>query len=161
VNYLTALEKKRKTTSSMNICSLGGISFHKGRDIVIEMLEIIKRQNLNINIVNIGTIAAEIRNTHFKCSGQYIPSELPKLMRQYDIDVVFISSIWPETFCYTCEEAMMMDMPVACFNLGAPPERVASYHKGAVIKEISPQCALDTLVELYQSQNYILPRRRI
>ncbi|HNW25912.1 MAG TPA: glycosyltransferase [Candidatus Gastranaerophilaceae bacterium] len=57
-----------------------------------------------------------------------------------------IPSIWPETFSYTTAEAMMLKYPVACFDIGAPAQRVKNYDKGVVISKIDAQTALDEIV---------------
>ena len=40
---------------------------------------------------------------------------------------------------------MTMGLPVACFNLGAPAERVKIYDKGIVIPEINARLALEEI----------------
>ena len=34
---------------------------------------------------------------------------------------------------------MIMDIPVACYNIGAPTERVSKYKKGLVLDTIDPE----------------------
>ena len=59
-------------------------------------------------------------------------------MEDYQVDIVLIPSIWPETFSYTTEEAIKMDLPVAVFDLGAPAERVRTYNKGLILRDMNP-----------------------
>jgi glycosyltransferase involved in cell wall biosynthesis len=54
--------------------------------------------------------------------------------------------VWPETFSYVTEEAMDMGLPIACFDLGAPAERVRGYAKGVVIERIDARAALDAML---------------
>ena len=56
-------------------------------------------------------------------------------MEKFKIDVVLILSVWRETYCYTADEAMMMGLPVICFDVGAHAERVRNYPKGTVVKD--------------------------
>lgn len=56
-------------------------------------------------------------------------------MENNNIDIVFIPSIWPETFSYTTSEAMMMGLPVACFDMCAPAERVKNLRKNLLLKK--------------------------
>ena len=69
----------------------------------------------------------------------------PEIIEDRKIDVIFIPSIWPETFSYTSQEAIEMGMPVAVFDLGAPPERVKKYEKGLVIDKIDAAYALEKI----------------
>jgi glycosyltransferase involved in cell wall biosynthesis len=68
-------------------------------------------------------------------------------MEENCIDLIFIPSIWPETFSYTTEEAIMMDVPVAVFNIGAPAERVKKYNKGLVLENTDPEYILREITQ--------------
>lgn len=119
----------------INIAVLGNIAHSKGRGVVIEMSKHLSTYN-NVKIIVIGTMANPPDN--ILVTGAYNPDDLPNLMRKYQVDLVFISSIWPETFSYTTSEAISMGLPVACYDMGAPAERVGAYNRGLVLKNISP-----------------------
>jgi len=72
---------------------------------------------------------------------------IPKLVVENDIDLFFISSIWPETFSYTTQEVINMELPIACFNLGAQADRIGAYSKGLVLKNFDIKDALNELVD--------------
>ena len=135
VDYLCPVDKKTKISETLNIGILGSISAHKGGYIIQEMLEVIERNCLPIRIILIG-YADGIKlqaSTHLVVTGPYQVTELPLLVYEQDVDVVFIPSIWPETFSYTAEEAMQMHLPLAAFDLGAPAERIAHYDRGMTV----------------------------
>ena len=48
--------------------------------------------------------------------------------------MIFASSIIPETFGYTLSEAMSLNIPIVCYDLGAQANRVSKYKHGRVIK---------------------------
>lgn len=146
-HYVTALDKKAKTTKTLNIGLLGVLCYKKGLDIVKEMVKEIEAQNLNIRMKLIGVSDEEIDSPVFSCTGRYTRDELPRLTMEEDIDLFFIPSIWPETFSYTTSEIMSMHMPVAVFPIGAPVERVKYYEKGLVLKETDAKAALKELQE--------------
>jgi GT2 family glycosyltransferase len=114
---------------------LGSINKAKGADTVKELVERIERDNLDINIVLIGEISSPIISPKFKVTGRYQRDRLTKLIEHHKIDIFLIPSIWPETFSYTTQEIMMMDMPLMVFNIGAPAERVKEYRKGVVLED--------------------------
>lgn len=128
--------------TDINIAVLGNILPAKGRDVIIEMSRHLPK---NTNIIVIGTMADAPSN--IKITGAYNPSKLPDLMQRHKIDIVFIPSIWPETFSYTTSEAISMGLPVACYNMGAPSERVEQYSRGLVLNEISPKENLNQILE--------------
>ncbi len=120
--------------AGINIGVLGSIvATSKGKDILAQMESKLKDYN-NIHLVVIGEFANQSNAT--LVTGKYNRSELPDLLEKHQIDIVLIPSVCPETFSYTTAEAMMMQLPVACFNIGAPVERVSQYEKGLVISKI-------------------------
>lgn len=149
VDYVPKIMKTQKTTTTLNIGLLGVLAGIKGADIVQDMISQIEKHKLNINIVLIGYSIGLARDAkksrHYKETGEYKQSEIAQLAIRHDIDIFFIPSVCPETFSFTCEEAIQMGMPVACFDIGAPAERVAGYERGLVIGEVSADEALKRL----------------
>lgn len=160
VSYIPKLSKTHKTTSTINIGLIGDMSVHKGSQIVQDMLSVIEKQNMNVRIILVGSSNNHIASSrHFKETGRYELHQLPTLTLQNDIDIFFISSIWPETFSYTTEEVIKMDMPIACFNIGASVERVSVYEKGLVIDNID---AKSVLTQIYGFvKNYHAPSQNL
>lgn len=144
-NKMLEIRKEYKLTGNLNIGILGVLSDRKGLFIVKGMLNKISREKLPVNVVVIGTSEEDISGKNCIVTGKYTREELPRLMYIYDIDIIFISSIWPETFSYTAEEAIKMHMPVAAFNLGAPAERIGIYDKGLIIDKVDADYALEQI----------------
>ncbi len=129
----------------INIAVLGNISLiQKGEKIIGEMCKYLEDYK-DVNLKIVGTYKK--RRSKLKITGKYDPQDLPSIMKKENIDLVFIPSIWPETFSYTTAEAMSMGLPVACFNLGAPYERVRTYEKGLIINKMDAKYALDEIVK--------------
>ena len=79
---------------------------------------------------------------------QYARQAMPDIIEQKGITIAFFPSVCPETFSYVTQELMEMGMPVVCYDLGAPAERISSYSKGLVISEMTPEAtwrAIDSL----------------
>ena len=106
---------------------LGNISPAKGANILKE-LDLILPKFKNVHMFLAGKVGFSPKN--IKLLGQYKLENLASLMEKNFIDFILIPSIGPETFSYTTEEAMTMGLPVACYDLGAPAERVKKYKKG-------------------------------
>lgn len=119
--------------TAINIAVMGNIMlFQKGCE-VINSLENELQNYDNINLIVLGHYNPKIKET--KVIKNYNRNDLPDLIEQNNIDIIFIPSIWPETFCYTAEEAMLMNMPVVCFDIGAHAERIKKYNKGLIINK--------------------------
>ncbi|MDE5615396.1 MAG: glycosyltransferase [Alphaproteobacteria bacterium] len=130
----------------INIACLGNMLPVKGRDVIIEMCRHIPDYE-NVNITIIGDMeASDCIPANLTVLGQYDRDNLPAIIERYKIDIIFIPSIWPETFSYTTAEAMSMNLPVVCYNMGAPAERVGAYRRGLVLREINPQRNLQEII---------------
>lgn len=147
IKFLPKLDKKFKTTKTLNIGLLGVLTKHKGRLLISQLAQIIEKEKLNIRIVLIGSSSKEINSSVFKQTGAYTRDSIPRLILENDIDVFLIPSIWPETFSYTTEEIMTIGMPIMCFDIGAPAERVKKYDKGIIIPDISAKAVLQSIKE--------------
>jgi GT2 family glycosyltransferase len=153
VDYIIPFHKQYKMTESINIGLLGNLSLHKGLKIVKKLLDYIENNQLNINIILLGVLETPIQNSHLIVSGRYTPEMLPTLILKYDIDLFFISSIWPETFSYTTEEVIKLNMPIAVFDMGAPAERVKNYDKGIILDNADEEYLVSKMLSLaYQEQ---------
>lgn len=131
---------------NINIAVLGNMSaFAKGGEVLRKMCELNTDPQLKFFVI--GTYKKTPKG--LIVSGKYNTKELPILIKKYEIDLVFISSVCPETFSYTTSEAMSMNIPVACYNFGAPAERVSMYKYGLVMSEINPQ------KNLYEIKDFI------
>jgi len=81
--------------------------------------------------------------------GSYELSELPQLIQNSGANVFLLPSIVPETFSFVCEELMHLGVPLVVFDIGAPPERVASYSRGLVVHYVSPDDLLARLIAFH------------
>lgn len=147
IGYMPQIEKKYKLTHTFNIGLLGVLTKHKGAEIVKELLAEVEKRNLDVRVILIGTSTEKIDSPFFSETGKYSSDSIPKLTLKHDIDVFLIPSIWPETFSYTTEEIIKMGMPIMCFDIGAPAERVLKYDKGTVLPEMSGGAVVNAVLE--------------
>ena len=138
-NYRRA---KIRPHDDINIVVLGNISHQKGAGVICDMAN---HLTPGTNIIIVGNMKNAPDN--IVVHGKYNVNRLPRLMEKYQTDIVFISSIWPETFSYTTSEAMSMGLPIACFDMGAPAQRVGEYKCGLVLSEINPEKNLAQIIE--------------
>ncbi|MCE5185520.1 MAG: glycosyltransferase [Planctomycetaceae bacterium] len=150
IDYLRPVTIRPKNADEpVHIGVIGNIGVHKGLRLLNEMASIICSEKVahEIKLFIIGKMDIRYNHPHFNHIGEYRREELPAILEKLDIDIVFIPSIWGETFCRTAEEGMLMKMPTACFDLGAPAERVRDYEKGLVISKIDPQVTLNEILK--------------
>lgn len=151
VTYLRKVRVKIRS-DIINIGVLGNINYVKGSGILKDMLSLTKR-NKNINLFLFGKTNDGFLLNNVIYKGQYKREDLPYLMEQNEISLIFIPSICGETFCRTVQEAIEMDMPVAVFNIGAPVERVRKYSRGLVIEKMNAEFALLKIIDFVKKMS--------
>lgn len=160
IPYIPVIKKKYKTTETLNIGLLGTLTKHKGRLIVKELVDIIEKEHLNIKVKLIGNSSKKINSPVFKETGHYSRESIPRLILENDIDIFLIPSIWPETFSYTTEEIMQMKMPIMCFDIGAPAERVSKYEYGIIIPDISAKAIVEVIQKKELVKQYLRYKKK-
>lgn len=137
VKPLPVVERPPKADAGKLVVGVPGfISYIKGRDVLVDLINYVGEKGLDVEFVIIGT--ADITKKEHEVlrpieTGQYERDELPGLALEKGIDVFFIPSICPETFSFTTAEVMSMGYPIVVFDIGAPAERVADYGLGAIV----------------------------
>ena len=135
----------------VRIGCVGAIGEVKGAGFIVELANYLKTHAPDAKIVVIGIIDAKHLPDNVVVHGEYELSELPGLLERYGINIGFISSIWPETFSYVTQELMMLDLPLVCFDIGAPRDRIGTWGKGRIIPEMTPESAWTTISELHRA----------
>ena len=135
--------------ANLNIGIVGEITATKGAAVVAEMVRLIMQQKLPVKITVIGTIEGVSESDIVSITGPYKRQHLPATIARTEANVFFVPSIWPETFSFVTAELMQMELPVACFDLGAQAERVRTYARGLVIGEMSSEAALDRIIAFH------------
>ena len=141
----------RFSSAPVRIGCVGAIGEVKGSGFIVELAKYLKTHAPDAKIVVIGIIDAKDLPDNIIVHGEYALSELPGLIERYRVNIGFISSIWPETFSYVTQELMMLGLPLACFDIGAPRDRIGHWEKGRIIPEITPEAAWATIAELYRT----------
>jgi glycosyltransferase involved in cell wall biosynthesis len=137
-------------TANLRIGVVGQIGHSKGAKIVQELAEEIRTRKLDIQIVVIGTIEVPCEPSVVRETGPYQHDKLPALIESSGVNIMLFPSIWPETFSYVVQELMELDLPVACYSLGAPAERISKFAKGRILEDMTASATLDNLISFFQ-----------
>ena len=142
-----------KNKKNLDIAIIGAVTTHKGYGIVSSIATYIDSNCLDIKIHIFGNIIEPFESLSFcKCiinHGKYSKYQLTELIVNNNIDMIFIPSICPETFSYTTQEAINMKMDVACFNIGAPAERLKKYDKSLILDNFEPEYILNEMYKYF------------
>ena len=147
--------KREGKNSKFHVAFLGGISPAKGSEYAFQM---IKNGDTSIEWYLFGMFGhndlSMMNRKNFHKIGGYEREELPGLMEKYQIDLVCILPIWPETFCYTISESILCGIPVLATDIGAVGERVKTLGCGWVVPhQASYQEILKKIEEIRNNQD--------
>ena len=134
--------------STFNIAFIGGISEEKGSGISGQLIRMnIRGVKWHLFGVFDHADRSVLKNKNFIMTGSYTREELPGLMEKYQIDLVCILPIIPETFCYTLSEAVACGVPVVVTEIGALKERVSNMECGWTVPTSASAVDIMSLIE--------------
>ena len=143
--------KLKDTTESLVIGFIGIVAHHKGFRVLKNLAEYIAQHKLNIQITIYGYTQNDPYFSTYnfvKILGAYKPSELDSLISNHPCDIMFLSSIWPETYSFTYSETMAHSLPIISFNIGAITERAIGYDNVEVIDlTLQPEQILNNIYQ--------------
>ncbi|WP_157617677.1 glycosyltransferase [Vibrio mexicanus] len=121
--------KSLENVKILNITFIGAIGPHKGINVLKKYAKHAYKFDLPVKFTVIGyTSDDDFFNDlpNVTITGEYNREELNDLIVKHECHVAGLFSVWPETYSYTLSEAMRNNLHVACFDLGAIPERLDS-----------------------------------
>ncbi len=118
-------KKEVQKNHNFNVAFIGGLVPAKGSRLAYEM---IMKEEETVNWYIFGNMNDDklqnLKQKNLLMLGAYERNDLPQLLSAYEIDIICILSIWPETFSYTVSEALMCKVPVLASDIGAMGERI-------------------------------------
>ena len=150
VDFAPARLPRADAAAPLTIGIVGQISEQKGAGIVKEMLARIDREGLDVRVAVIGGLDIRVESKRLHVTGPYRRDDLVDLIEAQHVNMLFFSSICPETFSYVVEELMRLQLPIVAFDLGAPAERLRGLDRARLCAEVNADAALDTLVDFHR-----------
>ena len=134
----------------LTVAIFGGLSVHKGAEVVYRLADKIRTKRLPLRLVLFGYTYREKsrQSRELIITGPYRREELPTLCQRYQPRLALIPSLWPETFSYTLSEALSLGLPCIVFDVGAPAERIRRSGAGVVVPLGDEKALLKTLLYL-------------
>jgi GT2 family glycosyltransferase/glycosyltransferase involved in cell wall biosynthesis len=116
--------------NDINVAFLGQFGELKGAQLFIDFYHAANRPEVTWHIFGgcDPRYDQQLAQTNIKTHGQYESSQLPELLK--DIDLVVLTSVFPETYGITLTEAWVHGIPVLAPNLGAYSLRVTEGKNG-------------------------------
>ncbi len=119
----------------VRVAVIGGIGPRKGLDILMACAKdaIVRKLPLEFVVVGYTSKRSFESLKNVTVTGCYLDEYVFDILSRQRCHMVFLPSVWPETYSYTLSIAMAAKMPCAVFNLGAPSERLQSMNKGLIL----------------------------
>jgi len=141
----TLTRPSRVNSKSLVIATVGNLNHAKGSQEVIGLGEAISKTRRSHVVEHFGQIGGYLPlglpiRVHGKYSGA---RDLIQQLSQVKPDIIFIPSIWPETFNLVSEELKNSGIPVLMFKMGAPFERLKERQNFIFTEYKSPSELLD------------------
>ena len=139
--------------NTINVAVIGTIVRHKGAGVLEELVDYFDSNNIwDVKIFIIGGYYGKLeKSKKVKILGNYERENLPAILKEQNIDIIFIPSVMGETFCYTAQEAVNTEYPVLCFNIGGQAEQIKQYDKGRILGCKNPASVYNAICEVYKN----------
>jgi hypothetical protein len=133
----------------LHVGVVGSIGWHKGAGVIRDLAAEIKHRKMPVKITVIGLLDADADPSVVTTTGGFDRAELPSVITRTGANIFLLPSICPETFSYVAHELMGMQVPVVCFDFGAPADSVGSYRLGRVVPRTNAADLLDKLLQFH------------
>jgi GT2 family glycosyltransferase len=130
----------------LRIALLGAIGDHKGYAVLLACARDARARGLPLEFVVIGYTrddAPLFASGKVFVTGRYSEAEAPHLLRREQPDLVWLPSVWPETWCYTLDHALDAGLPVVAYDLGGIAERLRAAGTGELLALDTPARAIN------------------
>ena len=118
------------------VAVIGAIGLEKGYEVLLACSRDAAWRDLPLEFIVIGHSIDDERllaTGRIFITGEYRPEEAVELIRAQQASLAWIPSIWPETWCFTLTEAWLSGLNAACFDIGAPAERIRRNGRGLIL----------------------------
>lgn len=150
----TELPRYVRGDRPLRIALLGAFGTHKGADVLYNLALDAQFRALPVSftIVGYSNVKKTLHGVGVRETGRYASdAEAFAALKKLDPDLVFLPSIWPETYCYTLSMALAAGVPPVVFDLGAQAERLRALGEGHILDSRlieDPQGLNDALLAL-------------
>lgn len=119
----------------VRVALLGAIGPHKGSKLVEDVVRAAKNEAVPIEFVVVGYSDrdASLSELGVMLTGKYDRSDEVALLRAVEPDMVWFSSVWPETYSYTLSAAFAAKIFPVAFDMGAIATRIRAMRWGELL----------------------------
>ncbi|MGD1923559.1 MAG: glycosyltransferase [Paracoccaceae bacterium] len=130
-----ALRVRAPRRGPLRVAVIGAIGPIKGIDVVMATALRAQREadGPQFTVVGYTHNDTAAKACGISVTGSYDNAEVDLLLEKVDPDVIWIPSIWPETYCYTLSIALRSGLPIVGFEIGAVATRLSDAGCGYLV----------------------------
>jgi glycosyltransferase involved in cell wall biosynthesis len=119
----------------LRVLSMGALSIPKGANVLAALARQagLMDEPLIFKLIGAGADAEFLRRAGVQTTGFYKLADLDRLIDAADPHIVFLPSIWPETWSFVLSSALRRGLPIVAFDIGAPAERLRALGRGHLL----------------------------
>ncbi len=135
------------TTPTRHVLVIGALSRIKGYDVLksLALSGPARAARLKLTLLGYSSDDDGLRAAGVEVLGAYDDDALRRRIDAIDPDLIFIPSVWPETYCYVLSSAMMSGRRVAMFDIGAQARRARAHGVHALLLPLAMAGQADSL----------------
>jgi glycosyltransferase involved in cell wall biosynthesis len=121
------------TDGIRRVCVIGAIGIEKGYDMLLACARDAADRKLGLQFHLVGHSCDDgklLATGVVRITGRYEERQAVALIRQQQAQLAWLTSVWPETWCYTLSQAWWAGLNVLAFDLGAPADRIRHTGRG-------------------------------
>ncbi len=143
---------KLKPNEKLRIIIIGAIGKLKGYDVIRACAKHAKRNALPLEFILMGYCMNDriMEEAGVEITGQYQDSEALDVLNSLNPHVVWLPSLWPETYSYTLSIALQANLPVFAFDIGAIAERLVQFDRAKWLMDLSTYKKPSTINNLFE-----------
>jgi GT2 family glycosyltransferase/glycosyltransferase involved in cell wall biosynthesis len=110
----------------LHVVVIGAISEIKGYDVLLACAKDAKKRRLPLRFTLMGYSVndRQLEKAGVQVTGRYLEGQGLSLLRSLEPHVIWLPSLWPETYSYTLSLALQVSRPVFAFDIGAIAARL-------------------------------------
>jgi len=139
LNAIKAKKPRLHADEKLRVLVIGAIGKLKGFNVILSCAKNARQNNLPIEFIVMGYSMNDklIEEAGVYVTGKYQEHEALDTIRNLNCHVVWLPSVWPETYSYTLSLALQVNFPVFAFDIGAIARRVKEAGMGEMLMPLS------------------------
>ena len=113
-------------SENLRVLVIGAIGKIKGFEVLLSCAKNARQRKLPLEFILMGYSMNDrlLQEAGVKLTGRYLEENAQNTLTNLSPHVVWLPSVWPETYSYTLSIALLADLPVMAFDIGAIARRI-------------------------------------